>query len=408
MSGRSGARPIPPATMTTSRPVISLDRPAAAERPAQAERRRRARARSAPGSPGRPPGSSGRGRRGRKRETEIGAAEKAGRAAITNWPGSPGEQPPVGRPQVEGHGVRGLAGRCRRRGRSRSRRARARSAPGAGSPRPARAASGRARRDGRELWHRDGSDAGDDRELLADVDADRAPGDAPAAADAAARPELVPPGRELVGQPLAVAVLAVRPERAAGDLGEAVGEARVPGPLGGRGRAVEVGPLDDARAEAGRADERAVGARRGSVRRRPPSPDARGRAARPARTFDMSSRRAHRRAGAGDDARRRRRRADGSASGRSSESIERRPGRRADPDDEPVVELGQGDVEAGGHLGPGPHRGAEAGRGRGRALDGDDERRRRAGRDSRRRSPGRRAGRGPGSRAPRSRRPGRR
>ena len=45
----------------------------------------------------------------------------------------------------------------------------------------------------------------DRRRLLGDVDADRAPGDAAAAADAARRAELVDPVRQLVGHPLPVA-----------------------------------------------------------------------------------------------------------------------------------------------------------------------------------------------------------
>ena len=45
----------------------------------------------------------------------------------------------------------------------------------------------------------------DGAHLLGDVDADRAPGDAAAAADAAGRAELVDPGGELVGHPLAIA-----------------------------------------------------------------------------------------------------------------------------------------------------------------------------------------------------------
>ena len=61
----------------------------------------------------------------------------------------------------------------------------------------------------------------DDSELLAHVDADRAEGDAASAAGAARAAELVPPRRELVRQPLAVAVLGLGAEVAAGDLGEA-------------------------------------------------------------------------------------------------------------------------------------------------------------------------------------------
>ena len=54
----------------------------------------------------------------------------------------------------------------------------------------------------------------DRRQLLGHVDPDRAPGDAAAAADAARAVELVVPGAELVGQPLAVA----RRGRTAGSL----------------------------------------------------------------------------------------------------------------------------------------------------------------------------------------------
>src|SRR4029450_9969649 len=74
------------------------------------------------------------------------------------------------------------------------------------------------------------------------------------------------PRRDLVGHPLPVAVLRPRPEVAAGDLREVAREARVPAPLGDRVCAVEVRPLRDARAEAGRADERAVRARQAALR----------------------------------------------------------------------------------------------------------------------------------------------
>ena len=54
--------------------------------------------------------------------------------------------------------------------------------------------------------------------LLGEVDADRAPGDAPATTDAPRLAELVPPGRQLVGEPLPVAGLGGRPHRAAVDV----------------------------------------------------------------------------------------------------------------------------------------------------------------------------------------------
>src|SRR5512134_2525626 len=45
----------------------------------------------------------------------------------------------------------------------------------------------------------------DRRRFFGDVDADRAPRDAPPTADAAVDPELIDPVRELVGHPLAIA-----------------------------------------------------------------------------------------------------------------------------------------------------------------------------------------------------------
>ena len=81
------------------------------------------------------------------------------------------------------------------------------------------------------------------QQLLADIDPDRAPRDAAPAADAAGHPELIPPGAELVGEPLAIAVLRPRPEVAAGHLGEPEREAAVPRPLGDRLDAVEVRDL---------------------------------------------------------------------------------------------------------------------------------------------------------------------
>ena len=111
--------------------------------------------------------------------------------------------------------------------------------------------------------------------LLGDVDADRAPGDAAAAADAAGRVELVPPGRELVGHPLAIARLRRGADAAAVDVGEIHGEAGVPAPRALGARAGEVARVLDRRAEAGR-DRPSCNCRRsGSARRPPPSADAR-------------------------------------------------------------------------------------------------------------------------------------
>ncbi len=96
---------------------------------------------------------------------------------------------------------------------------------------------------------------------------DGAPGDAPTAAHAPGRTELVPPGRELVGEPLAVAVLDLRPEVGiAGHAAEALAEAAVPGALGRALDTVEVRGDRHARAEAGGADERAVRAGQAALR----------------------------------------------------------------------------------------------------------------------------------------------
>ena len=113
-------------------------------------------------------------------------------------------------------------------------------------------------------------------QLLGDVDPDRAPGDAAAAADAAGAAELVVPGAELVGEPLAVARAAGRPDAAAVDVGVVDREARVPAARPLRLVAREVGDVLDARAEAGRADQRAVAAGQAARRRRRPSARARG------------------------------------------------------------------------------------------------------------------------------------
>ena len=98
-------------------------------------------------------------------------------------------------------------------------------------------------------------------QLLGDVDPDRAPGDAAAAADAARAAELVVPGAELVGQPLPVA----RAGRSAGCCRRGCRSgrprSRVPDARCAR-PASPVRSVDvlDARAEAGRADQGAVAA----------------------------------------------------------------------------------------------------------------------------------------------------
>src|SRR5689334_524631 len=100
----------------------------------------------------------------------------------------------------------------------------------------------------------------DGGQLLGHVDPDRAPRDAPPAADAPGAAELVVPGAELVRQPLTVTGARGRPYRAAVDVRVVDREAGVPashalGVIPGH-----VGHVLDARAEARRADERAVAA----------------------------------------------------------------------------------------------------------------------------------------------------
>src|SRR5690349_21921810 len=84
-------------------------------------------------------------------------------------------------------------------------------------------------------------------QLLGHVDADRAPGDAAPAADAAGRAELVVPGAELVRQPLAVARPARRPDAAAVDVGVVDRVAGVPDPRALGALAREVGRVLDGR-----------------------------------------------------------------------------------------------------------------------------------------------------------------
>src|SRR6266496_771451 len=97
-------------------------------------------------------------------------------------------------------------------------------------------------------------------QLLGDVDPNRAPRDAAPAADAAGAAELLVPGPELVREPLAVARASAGPDRAAVDVRMVDREAGVPGTCALRLVAGEARHVLDARAEAGRADERAVGA----------------------------------------------------------------------------------------------------------------------------------------------------
>src|SRR5664279_4379687 len=96
--------------------------------------------------------------------------------------------------------------------------------------------------------------------LGGDVDGGGAPGDAPAAADAPGRAELVDPGAELVRHPLPVAGFRRIPHRPAVDVGEIGVEAGVPHPVPFGDLAGEVRDVVHGGAAAGRADHRAVGA----------------------------------------------------------------------------------------------------------------------------------------------------
>src|SRR5581483_10825769 len=77
--------------------------------------------------------------------------------------------------------------------------------------------------------------------LLGDVDPDRAPGETPAAPDAARGVELLPPRRQLVGHPLAVPRADRAADRAAVEVGVVqvetgrprTGPADLPGEIGG-------------------------------------------------------------------------------------------------------------------------------------------------------------------------------
>ena len=155
--------------------------------------------------------------------------------------------------------------------------------------------------------------------------------------------------------------MAKSPEKQESQL--ANGDGRVP---------VEVGPLADAGAEAGRADERAVRAGEAAVRDLRPAGRLELRQQPPAETVDrdrIADRPAHARharsASLGPlNAGRLERQALG----------ERPPGLRAGPDDEPVVELRQDEVRVvAAHLGAGAHRRAEARGRRHAAFDRDDE-----------------------------------
>src|SRR5690348_8288026 len=101
----------------------------------------------------------------------------------------------------------------------------------------------------------------DGRDLLGHVDTDRAPRDAPPAADAAGNIELVVPRGELVREPLPVAPAGARPEVAAVDLCELRIEAAIPTSDSLGILQAQVGHILHTRAKTGWADERAIRAR---------------------------------------------------------------------------------------------------------------------------------------------------
>src|ERR1019366_178149 len=101
--------------------------------------------------------------------------------------------------------------------------------------------------------------------LLGDVDADRAPRDAAPAAHAPGAAELVDPGGQLVGHPLAIARARGRTHRAPVDVGVVHREARVPALVAPPVLARQVGHVLHARTEAGGAHHRAVPAREAAL-----------------------------------------------------------------------------------------------------------------------------------------------
>src|SRR5271165_713497 len=96
--------------------------------------------------------------------------------------------------------------------------------------------------------------------LFRDVDADGAPSDAPAAAHASRRAELIVPMRKLVGHPLPVARARCIPHASAMDIGEIEGEAGIPQAHALSLRAGEIAAVLYRRAEAGGANHCAIAA----------------------------------------------------------------------------------------------------------------------------------------------------
>src|SRR5215471_16858710 len=97
-------------------------------------------------------------------------------------------------------------------------------------------------------------------DLFGDVDPDGAPRDAPPAPRAAAGVELVPPGGELVADPLPVAAPGGVANAAAVQVRVLKREAGIPGPPPFRVLSRQIADVLDIRAEAGGADQGAVGA----------------------------------------------------------------------------------------------------------------------------------------------------
>src|SRR5687767_9559927 len=96
-----------------------------------------------------------------------------------------------------------------------------------------------------------GTSAADRGDLLGDVDADRAPGDAAPAPDAARASELIVPGGELVSEPLPVAGTGARAHRSAVQVRKIEGEARIPAPPAFGSFSLEVAGVFDRGAETG-------------------------------------------------------------------------------------------------------------------------------------------------------------
>ncbi len=205
--------------------------------------------------------------------------------------------------------------------------------------------------------------------------ADRAPRDAAPAADAARAPELVEPGRQLVRHPLPVARPARRAHAAAMDVRVVDREARVPALDAHDLLAGQVGHVLDRRAEAGRADHRAV-----------PACQAARRDVIPARVLEVALEevadvgRVHLAAHLCDRVRVRRvRRLELGACGRRARHVAQdvlaalTPGLRDEVVLRAVEHLGERDVEARLRPRTGAHRAAEARRRCLPALHGDDE-----------------------------------